>query len=183
MVATRQITVDEFETLPLEGRWELIDGELVEMSPSAEESSNIGATIIIQIGPHVRKHPLGRVYGADAGFVLFPDRDPVRAPDVAFFRADRVPRGEARKHFTRLAPDLAVEVLSPTDRPSEVVARIEMHQEAGVRLIWLVDPEQETFTVIAAGQSTRALKAGAPLDGGDVLPGFSVLVADIFTEA
>jgi Uma2 family endonuclease len=182
MVATRQITVDEFETMPLEECWELIDGELVAMSPSAEESSSISATIVGFVWQFVRLHKLGRVYTAEGGFVLFPDRETVRAPDVAFVRADRVPHGEARKHFARLAPDLAVGVLSPTDRPSEVVARIEMYQEAGVPLIWLVDPEQETITVIAAGQSTRVLKAGDTL-GGDVLPGFSVLVADIFTEA
>lgn len=132
MAATRQITVDEFETMPLEGRWELIDGEPVEMSPSAEEPSHISATIVGFVWQHVRQHRLGRVYTAEGGFVLFPDRETVRALDVAFVRADRVPRGEARKHFARLAPDLAVEVLSSTDRPSEVVAKIEMYQEAGV---------------------------------------------------
>lgn len=182
MVATRQITVEEFETMPLEGRWELIDGELVEMSPAEEERSNISATIVGFVWRHVRQHRLGRVDTED-GFALFPDRETVRIPDVACVRADRVPHGEARKHFARLAPDLAVEVLSPTDRTGEVVAKIEMYQEAGMPLIWLVDPEQATITVIAAGQSIRVLKAEDTLDGGDLLPGFTVLVADIFAEA
>jgi Uma2 family endonuclease len=180
MVATKPITVEEFESMPLEGRWELIDGELVELSPSAEEPSNISANIVVLVGQHVRARRLGRVYTAEGGFVLFPDRATVRAPDVAFVRADRVPHGEARKHFSRLAPDLVVEVLSPSDRPSEVVAKIEMYQEAGVPLIWLVDPDQRTVTVIATGKMTEILKADDTLEGGDVLPGFRVPVAEIF---
>lgn len=183
MVATQPLTVEAFETMPLEGRWELIDGELVEMSPSGEEASSIGLTIGAIVWSHVRAHRLGRVYGADGGFVLFPDRDTVRAPDVAFVRKDRVPHGEARKHFARLAPDLAVEVLSPTDRPSDVVAKVEMYQEAGVPLIWLVDPEVQSVTVIAAGETTRVLRSTETLDGGAVLPGFSVPVAELFADA
>ncbi len=183
MVATKPITVEAFEAMPLEGRWELVDGEMVAMSPSAEVSAAISAAITILVGQHVRAHRLGRMYTAEGGFVLFPDRATVRAPDVAFVRAERVPHGEARKHFARLAPDLVVEVLSPTDRASEVVAKIEMYQEAGVPLIWLVDPEDATVTVIAAGQPTVVLKLTDTLDGGDILPGFSVPVADIFAEA
>jgi Uma2 family endonuclease len=71
-------------------------------------------------------------------------------------------------------------VLSPADRASEVVAKLEMYQEAGVPLIWLVDPDKATVTIIAAGQPTRVMKQGDTLDGGDVLPGFSVAVAEIF---
>jgi Uma2 family endonuclease len=180
MVATRPITIEEFETLPLEGRWELIDGEPVEMTPSADESSSVGATIITLLGSFVRPRGLGRLYGADGGFVLFPDRPMVRVPDAAFVRAERMPEGQARKSFPRLAPDLVVEVLSPSDRASEVVAKLEVYQEAGVPLIWLVDPEKTTITVIASGKSTKVLQAGDTLDGDDVLPEFSVPVAEIF---
>ncbi len=180
MVATRHITIEEFEAMPLEGRWELIDGELVEMTPSADESSSIAATIIGFLAPHVRAHRLGRVYAPDGGFVIFPDRPTVRVPDVAFVRADRAPQGEARKHFPRLAPDLVVEVLSPSDRTSEVVAKLEMYQEAGVPLIWLVDPDRMTVTVISSGAPTVVLHLDDTLDGGDVLPGFRVPVAEIF---
>src|SRR5215208_6406236 len=176
MVVNRVITIDEFERTALDGRWELIDGEPVEMTPSADESSSIGATILGFLAQYVRESRLGRLYGADGGFVLFPDRATVRVSDAAFVRADRAPQGEARKSFPRLAPDLVVEVLSPSDRASEVVAKLEMYQEAGVPLIWLVDPDNETVTIIAAGQPTRVLKQGDTLDGGDVLPGFTVPV-------
>ena len=180
MVATRPISIEAFATFPREGRWELIDGEPVEMSPSADESSSVGATILGLLWSHVRPRGLGRLYGSDGGVVLFPDRHTVRVPDVAFVQADRMPQGQARKSFPRLAPDLVVEVLSLSDRTSEVVAKLEMYQEAGVRLIWLVDPDAMTVTVIASGKSTRVLQSNDTLDGGDVLPGFTVPVAEIF---
>ena len=157
MIATRPITIEEFATLPLEGRWELIDGEPVELTPSADESSSIGATIITLLGSFVRPRGLGRLYGADGGFVLFPDRPTVRVPDAAFVRAERAPQGQARRSFPRLAPDL-VEFLSPSDRASEVVAKLEMYQEAGVPLIWLVDPEKTTITVIASANRPKSCK-------------------------
>ena len=180
MVATRPITIEEFETFPREGRWELINGEPVELALSVDESSSIGATIIGLLGSFIRPRGLGRLYGADGGFVLFPDRPTVRVPDAAFVRAERAPQGQARRSFPRLAPDLVVEVLSPSDRASEVVAKSEMYQEAGVPLIWRVDPEPKTITIIASGKSPRVLQSGDTLDGGDVLPGFSVPVAEIF---
>ena len=181
MVATRQVTVEEFAAMPLQGIWELVDGEPVEMTPSTDESSSVGATILGLLWSHVRPRGLGRLYGSDGGFVLFPDRQTVRVPDVAFVRAERAPQGQARKSFPRLAPDLVVEVVSPSDRASEVVAKLEMYQEAGVPLIWLVDPDNETVTIIAAGQPTRVVKQGDTLDGGDVLPGFTVPAAEIFS--
>ena len=180
MVATRPLTIEEFETFPHEGRWELIDGAPVEKTPSADESSSVGATILGILWSHVRAGRLGRLYGADGGFVLFPDRPTVRVPDAAFVRAERAPQGEARRSFPRLAPDLVVEVISPSDRASEVVAKLEMYQEAGVPLIWLVDPEKLTVTVIESGRSTRVLQAADTLDGGDMLPDFTVPVAEIF---
>ena len=180
MVVTRPITIEEFEAFPREGRWELIDGEPVEMTPSADESSSVGATILGLLWSHVHAGRLGRLYGADGGFVLFPDRPTVRVPDAAFVRAERAPQGQARRSFPRLAPDLVVEVLSPSDRVSEVVAKLEMYLEAGVPLIWLVDPEKMTITVIASGKSTKVLRSGDTLDGGDVLPDFTVPVAEIF---
>src|ERR687890_273287 len=106
MVATRPITIEEFEAFPFEGRWELIDGEPVEMTPSADESSSVGATILGFLWSHVRAGRLGRLYGADGGFVLFPDRPTVRVPDAAIVRAGRAPQGQARRSFPRLAPDL-----------------------------------------------------------------------------
>lgn len=180
MVTTRLTSIDEFEAMSQEGPWELIDGELVEVAPASDEPSSIGVAIASFLFQHVRTARLGRVYGADGGFVLFPDRATVLAPDAAFVRAERAPQGEARKRFPHLAPDLVVEVLSPSDRASEVVAKLELYQEAGVPLIWLVDPEKRTVTVIASGRPVAVLKPEDTLDGGDILPGFTVPVAEIF---
>lgn len=112
--------------------------------------------------------------------MLFPDRETVRVPDVAFVRAERMPQGEARWHFPRLAPDLAVEVLSPTDRGRDVRAKVAMYQEAGVPLIWLVDPEAQTVTALALGKEPVTLTGADALDGGDVLPDLRIEVAEIF---
>jgi Uma2 family endonuclease len=179
MVATRT-TVAEFEAISGDERVELIDGVIIPMPPASDWPTSVTATITILLGMHVRPRRLGRVYSAEAGFVLFPGRETVRVPDVAFVRADRMPQGEARWHFPRLAPDLAVEVLSPTDRDRDVRAKVAMYQEAGVPLIWLVDPEAQTVTVLALGQEPVTLTAADTLDGGEVLPDLRIEVAEIF---
>ena len=179
MVAT-QISVANFEATNHVERVELTDGEIVEKTPSSDGSSSIGASIIAMLWNHVWPNKLGRVYSADGRFVLFPDRETVRVPDVAFVRAERMPQGEARQHFPRLAPDLVVEVLSPTDRASEVLAKVAMYQEAGVPIIWLVDPEALTVTVLAANLAPVTLHPGDTLDGGNVLPELQIVIADIF---
>jgi Uma2 family endonuclease len=180
MATTRLFTVEDVEQDPPEGEWELIDGELVPVTPSGFESSSLGHRIGWIIGNFVYAHELGLMTGADGGYVLFPDRATIRVSDVAFIRRDRLPPQGERSRFPRLAPDLAVEVLSPSDSTSEVIAKIEMYQEAGIPLIWVVDPQKTTITIIAAGRPTTVLKPGDLLEGGDVLPGFSVPVAEIF---
>ena len=128
----------------------------------------------------MRQHKLGDVLSAEAGFVIFPDRETVLAPDVAFVRAGREPQGEARWHFARLAPDLVVEVLSPSDRARDMQAKVALYQEAGVPLIWVVDPQAVTVTVLALEQPSVVLTATDTLDGGEVLPDFQVEVAELF---
>jgi Uma2 family endonuclease len=180
MVATR-ITIDEFEATCGDDRVELIDGVVVPMTPASYEPSKITMKIAIRLGMHVLPRQLGDVLSAEAGFVLFPDRDTVLAPDVAFVRAGREPQGDARWHFARLAPDLVVEVLSPSDRDRDTQAKVAMFQEAGVPLVWVVDPRAETVTVLALGQTPVVLTARDVLDGGEVLPDFRVEVAEFFT--
>ncbi len=181
MATTKLMTVEELEREgPPEGRWELIDGELVEMSPSGGDASFIGGWIHTLLSNHVVPRRLGRVYPADASFVLFPGREIVRSPDVAFVRAERVPPPEQHAGFLRLAPDLVVEVVSPYDRPGEIAAKAAMWLEAGVRLVWVVDPPTRTFAVHAPGRAVQVLTEGDELDGEDVVPGFRVAVADLF---
>lgn len=151
------------------------------MTPSSDGSSSVAARITVLLGMHVLPNNPGRLYSADSGFVLCPDRETVRVRDVDFVRAERMPQGEARRHFPRLAPDLVVEVLSPTDRASDVLAKVAMYQEAGVPLIWLVDPEEETVTVLAENKAPETLHSNDMLRGGSVLPELQIAVADIFS--
>jgi Uma2 family endonuclease len=174
------ITVEEFETMPLDGSWELIDGKLVESNLAVEMASCVSATIVAILGRFVRSHRLGRVYSAGCGFVLFPDRDTVRVPDVAFVRAERAPHGEARRHFPRLAPDLAVEVLSPSDLVADAIAKVGMYLQAGVSLVWLVAPFDSIITVFHKEGLMETLRVGETLGGYDVLPGLSVPLAEVF---
>lgn len=129
---------------------------------------------------HVVPHNLSRHYRLNGGFLLTPIRETGRVPDVAFVRTERMPQGEARRHFPRLAPDLVVEVLSPTDRASDLLAKVARYQAAGAPLIWLVDPEVQTVTVLATNQPPATLHPGETLDGGNVLPDLQIAIADIF---
>ncbi len=180
MATTKLWTVEQLEREgPPDGRWELIDGELVEMSPAGRAASKLAALITYLLLSVVRPRGLGEVYSADAGFVLFPDRRIVRVPDVAFVRAERLVALD-EEGFLHLAPDLAVEVRSPTDRSPDVLAKIDMYLVADVRLVWLVEPRPQTVTAYAPGQEPRLLGAGDLLAGGEVVPGFAVPVEDLF---
>lgn len=178
MVATHRLTIQEFEAMPLEGSWELVDGELVEVSPNAGNSGWISGRLFSRIERFVDAHQLGWAFPPETGFILFNDRATVRSPDGAFIRGDRLAGPSAS--FVPVAPDLAVEVLSPTDRRSEARAKVTMYLQAGVELVWLVDPANSTITVFRADGSHEVLRIGDSLDGGDVLPGFSIPVSDLF---
>jgi Uma2 family endonuclease len=185
MVATRTHTVDDLERTPPPGDWsvndwELVDGELIVVTPTGGESDRLSAKVIYLVGVVVHPRRLGNIYGSDAGFKLFPDRETVLAPDVSFVRADRVPPLEEERRFLRLAPDFAVEVRSPSDNWAPLLTKSAMYLDAGVRLVWLIDPTHRTVTVLTPDASPVTLHEGETLDGGDVLPGFAAPVAEIF---
>lgn len=178
MVATRLMTIQEFETSPLPGQWELIDGEPIAVTPSTGRSSRIGGRLYSRLADFVEPTGMGWAFPADAGFILFGDRAIVRSPDAAYVRRARLVEEPAG--FVPIAPDIAVEVLSPSDRRPDALAKVAMYLQAGVHLVWLVDPAKRTVTVFQPDASIVTLREGDSLDGGDVLPGFTVAVADIF---
>ena len=182
MATTRLWTVEELERegAPSDGLWELIDGELIELTPSGGEASSIGALILVRLGSHIVPRRLGKLYNADGGFVLFPGRDIVRAADAAFVAAGRLPPPAEQRGFLRLAPDLVVEVVSPSDRMTDVMAKVAMWLDAGVRLVWVVEPDARSVTVVGPDRTPRRLGVGDELDGGEVLPEFRVEVAELF---
>lgn len=178
MVATRPLTITEFEAETREGRWELIDGEPVAMTPSSDRSSWIATEVAYSIRVYLQDNPIGRVFGADAGFILFADRDTVRAPDAAFVRFDRLP--ELTGTFVPMPPDLAVEVLSPTDRLIDALAKATMYLQAGVELVWLIDPHNRTATIFRQDVGPITIGEDGVLDGANVLPGFTLPLAVLF---
>jgi Uma2 family endonuclease len=179
LVAIQRVTIDKFAEMPREGIWELVDGEPIELSPAAGRSGWISATIVTLLANHVRQSGLGWAFSAETGFVLFDDRQTVRSPDAAVVLRNRL--AELPDSFVPMAPDLAVEVLSPSDRKADALAKVAMYLQAGTPLVWLVNPATRTVVVFRSEMDPVTLGASNILDGGDVLPGFSVPVAEIFS--
>ncbi|HEX5166832.1 MAG TPA: Uma2 family endonuclease [Thermomicrobiales bacterium] len=161
-------------------RYELVRGELVRLPMSAHQSSRIAIRIANRIGPFVEAGNLGNIAGADGAYIFARDPYTVRIPDLSFVRAERLPPPDAWVKFLELAPDLAVEVVSPSDSANEIQDKVNEYLDVGVRLIWVVYPIQHTITVYSADRIGRVLTDADTLDGGDVLPGFSLPVAEIF---
>jgi Uma2 family endonuclease len=173
------LTAAELLQTPGLGRCELVQGELIQMTPAGFEHGRIAAEIGWILMEYVKRRPLGTVTGAETGFQISHDPDTVRAPDAAFTRADRVPSSPVRGFFPE-APDLAVEVISPSDRASEVAAKVQDWLAAGCHVVWVIDPENTTVTVYDDRDQIAILGPSDSLTGGDVLPGFSVRVGEIF---
>ncbi|MBA4191530.1 MAG: Uma2 family endonuclease [Planctomycetaceae bacterium] len=175
--ATKQDVLDIDRT---EGKLcELIDGVLVEKAVGFKESL-LAAYLIELLGPFVRSRKLGIVLGADGTVELFPGQ--VRIPDVAFYSWAKLPGGRAPTDpIPELHPDLAIEVLSKSNSRGEMFGKRKDYFFAGVRLVWLVDPRTETVAVYTSPEDVTTLTIADTLTGGDVLPGFTVSVADIFT--
>jgi len=180
MVATRKWTVEEIAADPPEGRWELIEGELVAMTPSGAEASTAGSNLNAMVNAHVRRNRLGFTFNAEGGFRPDPASETLRSPDVAFVRADRFPGGRRPTGFPALAPDFVAEVLSPTDRRSAALQKCAWWLESGVRLVWLVDPARRAVLALTPDELPTLAGEGDTLDGGEVIPGLAIPVADIF---
>ena len=158
---------------------ELIRGELIMMSPAGFDHGRFAVNVGSALANFVKARSLGSVVSAETGFRIAHDPDTVRAPDVAFVRADRIPPGGV-KGFFQGAPDLAVEVVSPGDRASEVMAKAQDWLQAGCPMVWVVDPETRNVSVYSSRKEIAILTNADTLTGGDVLPEFSILIAEVF---
>jgi Uma2 family endonuclease len=162
------------------GRCELVRGELIMMSPAGLEHGSIIVNITVSLAAFVKEHRLGRVFSADTGFCIASNPDTVRAPDVAFVRAERLVGGIPRGFFPG-PPELAVEVVSPSDRASEVLAKVQDWLEAGCLVVWVVDPEARRVSVYQ-GREVVVLKEAEAVAGGNVLPGLSLPISEVFAS-
>ncbi|MPZ23273.1 MAG: Uma2 family endonuclease [Dehalococcoidia bacterium] len=183
MVATsgRMMTADELVVLPDDGlRHELLEGELLSMAPSSDGQGLVAGTIAVLLGAADLQTGRGRVLVADTGYRLASHPDTVLAPDVAFLLKARVRPASERKGFPPGAPDLAVEVLSPSNSASEMARKVDHYLRAGATLVWLVDPERRSVAVYQRGGETRFLREDDEIDAGELIPGFRRRVADFF---
>jgi Uma2 family endonuclease len=162
-------TDDELLALSGEGKYELVDGELVHVSPAGARHGRIVADLLIRIGVFLRETKLGQVFDGQTGFRL---RDNLRSPDISFVAGARL-TGGVPEGFLHVAPDLAVEVLSPADRAGEVAHKVGEYLGVGVRLLWVVDPAKGAAVIYRPGQAPRTIRLDGALEGEDVLPGFS----------
>ena len=183
------MTVAEYERLPDDGwQYELVGGVLVWMPLSGGQASNIATRLSARLGVFVEDNALGQLTGADGGynFSALGQPDTELGPDVAFVRSDKVPERGTPAHTRAwaVAPDLAVEVASPSQWRPEMAAKVGRYLAAGVRLVWVVWPRWEQVDVWHPGDlaPSATLAAGDALDGEDVVPGFSYPVARLFSQ-
>lgn len=177
-------TAEEFYTFVerpenLDHRWELIEGIIVEMPPSSPKNSKLAARFVRHLGNFVDEHDLGHVLGADGGYTLSPHN--VRIPDVSFISKERAP--SLPKHFD-IAPELAVEVISPSESPRSVLDKIGLYLNSGVIIVWAVYPDDKVIEVWQASDNgkmtVQKLTLDDTLDGGEVLSGFTLAVKVVF---
>jgi Uma2 family endonuclease len=174
----RTMTADELLAMPDDGiRRELVEGELREMVPAGGNHGEIGMRLGWRLAQHVETGKLGVVYSSDTGFRLASDPDTVRCPDVGFIAKERYARFRG---VVDRAPDLAVEIVSPTDRYDEVLDKVHDYLNAGTRMVVVVHPPKRTVTLYRPRGEISVLTASDVLDGGDVVPGWSVPLRSIF---
>ena len=182
-VATKaKYSPDDLLRMPDGDRYELVNGELVERN-MGWDSSWISGNMHGLLYVYCKAHQSGRVVPGEAGYQCFPD-DPnkVRKPDVSFIRRGRLPGGKRPKGHCRIAPDLAVEVVSPNDLYDEVEEKVGEYRRAGVRLIWVIHPPTRTVRVHRLDGTVTDLTEADELSGENVIPGFRCAVRELFAD-
>ena len=175
------LSIDDLYSMPDDGlKHELQAGVLVSEPLPGFRHGRVAARVAELLATHVRRHRLGVVIGNDSGFILSRAPDTVRGPDVSFVSRARFERvGDVTRAFPG-APDLAVEVLSPSNTPAGVRAKVADYLAAGTHCVWVIDTEAETVTTYRSLLFPCTLAAEDTLEGEDVVPGFRASVAELF---
>jgi Uma2 family endonuclease len=185
---TRLVTADGLLALPHRDeqgndcRPALIRGEVKILPLSGSTHGIVCAGLAAALLPFVEANNLGLIFGVGTGFVVGKDPDAVLGVDVSFVGNERLAGVENFDKFMPFAPDLAVEVVSPSDTAVEIDEKIALYFAAGSRLVWIVNPKRRTVAVYRSGVEARILGEQEALDGGEVLPGFSYKLSDLFAE-
>lgn len=176
-----RMTADEFRDNPdVPDTAQLVHGEVVLVTPPSRAHSRVMRAIFRALDRYVEARGLGEVYPDGTGYELPPGDDTVRLPDVSFVRAGREPAEVGLRGFPRMAPDLAVEVLSPSDTPKEIREKRTDYLEAGTAVVWLVDLDARGVEVWTPGAAPRWVGADGALDAAPVLPDFTIPVRQLF---
>ena len=176
------MTAEQLERVQLPGKsTELVRGRLIVREPPGTYHGKIAGRLLTHVGPFVKTHGLGEVFGQDTGFKIASNPDTVRAPDLAFVGYDRLSQ-IGQRGYAALAPDLVAEILSPDDRPGEVIAKIGEWLTAGVKLAWVLDPARRIASVYRPDGSLSLIDGDGSLDGETVLPGFRCALKSLFQD-
>lgn len=180
-IHSRSLTIDDLYAMP-EDEWkhELQGGVLISEPLPGHRHGRVASRVAELLGTHVRKNRLGVVATNDSGFILSRSPDTLRGPDVSFVSRERFESaGDLVTAFPG-APDLAIEILSPSNTPASLHAKVADYLAAGTRDVWVVDPDSETVVAYRTLLSPRTLRPGDILDAEEVVPGFRVDVAELF---
>lgn len=175
---TKRLTAEEYWRSIDQYRWtELVQGEVRAVSPANDEHSVIAALLTTELTLYTRQH--GGMVAVEGGFLLLRNPDTVRGPDVAYIRRERLV-GKRWGKFWEGAPDLAVEIVSPSNTLKDIQEKIQEYLQAGARLVWVVRPRSRSVVAHYPDGRTRVYRGDDILDGGDVLPGFTRPLREIF---
>jgi Uma2 family endonuclease len=164
-----------------ESRYELVRGDLLMMSPASPVQGNYAARLTAVLLQYVEEHNLGNVYTAEPGFMLHAEpQSVIRAPDVAFVSMERIPPAEQQAGFWPLAPDLAIEIISPSETADSIQEKVQDYLTAGTRLVWLVYPRSKLVVEYQPAAQIRQYGLDESLDGGAVVPGFCYALQRLF---
>ncbi len=182
-VLERLMTAEEFWRLPGgDGRSELVYGRVVEMPPPGPDHSRHDRRVTLPLAQYVEQHGLGEVF-PNCGFILRRNPDLVRAPDSAFVSNDRMQASPPPDQgYWPVAPELAVEVVSPNDTAEDVLEKVQEYLAADVRLVWVIYPRRRQVYVYAPGRPPQVLSGASALEGEDVVPGFTLPLEHLWKQ-
>jgi Uma2 family endonuclease len=178
-VAEKLMTTEEFERLSETKQRELVRGKVVETMPPGAEHGSLALTIAILLRNWLKQNNLKGYVAVESGYVLARNPDTTRGPDVSYIRAERIPKTGIPKGFWRLAPDLAVEVVSPGETADEIRDKVHDFLAAGTPLVWVVYPRTKEVIVHTPDGLARTYGINDVLES-DVLPDFKCKVKDFF---
>jgi len=179
----KQLNADDLMSLPDNGkRYELIEGELVEMSPTSNEHGFIELNVAYLIRTYLKQNPTGRAGVGEVGFRTRKDDKTVRAADAYFISYERLPKGSSTQGFSDIAPEVVIEVISPSDRTGDIADKTQEWLDFGVLMVWNIYPRQKSIHIFQPDQKPLVLFEDDRVDGGKILPDFSMKVSELFED-